>query len=115
MNEPKTHDWIFSIGTFKAPVNADGSTGVRWKMPEASNSDSNSDYGPAKVAEDIAKHRGIQTDTLFCLTELATGKRYEVRVTATRVISYSVSSCEEVGISDTSWRPRHAIRKGVGP
>jgi len=111
MNEPKKHDWIFSIGTWKAPVNADGSTGVLWSTTPVSDSDRD----PAKVAGDIAKHCAIQTDdALLCLTELATGRRYEVLIKARRVISYSVERCEEVGVSDSSWRPRHAIRKGVG-
>jgi len=49
------------------------------------------------VAEDIAKDRVFQQDTLLCLTEVATGKRYEVVVKATHVIHHNVIQCKEVG------------------
>ncbi len=93
MDKQKTHDWIFSIGTWNVPTNADGSRGVSWRTTPATNLD----LDPAKVAEDIAKDRVFQQDTLLCLTEVATGKRYEVVVKATHVIHHNVIQCKEVG------------------
>lgn len=89
----KTHDWFFSIGTWNVPSNADGSRGVMWRTTPTSNLD----LDPTKVAEDIAKDRVFQQDTVLCLTELLTGRRYEVFVKATHVINHNVVQCKEVG------------------
>ncbi len=92
-NKSKTHDWIFSIGTWNVVSNADGSRGVLWRTTPTTNLD----LDPAKVAEDIAKDRVFNQDTLVCLTEIQTGRRYEVVVKATHVINHSVIQCKEVG------------------
>lgn len=91
--KPKTHDWFFSIGTWNVPSNADGSRGLMWRTEPASNLD----LDPAKVAEDIARDRVLQQDTVLCLTEAGTGRRYEVVVKATHAITHNAIQCKEVG------------------
>jgi len=89
----KTHDWVFSVGTWNAQPNADGSRGVVWRTTPSSTLD----LDPVKVAVDIAKDRVFQQDTLVCLTEIQTGRRYEIVVKATHAITHSVLQCREVG------------------
>jgi hypothetical protein len=72
--------WLFSIRTWEAPYNADGSRGIMWSATSGSD--------PAKIAEDIAGACVFQSDTLLCLTDLAAGKRYEVLVKVVRTVSY---------------------------
>jgi hypothetical protein len=80
--------WIFSIGTWDAPWNDDGSRGILWNKSESSD--------PSQVAEDIAREHALQSDALFCLKELATGKRYEVLVKPQRVINYVTASSKAI-------------------
>lgn len=89
----RTHDWIFSIGTWNVPSNADGSRGVVWRTTPTANLD----LDPVKVAEDIARDRVFHQDTLVCLTEIQTGRRYEVLVKATHAITHNAIQCKEVG------------------
>jgi hypothetical protein len=93
MDKPKSHDWVFSIGTWNVPLNADGSRGVVWRTTPTTNLD----LDPAKVAEDIARDRVLQQDMLVCLTEIQTGRRYEVFVKAVHAITHSAIQCKEVG------------------
>lgn len=79
--------WIFSIGTWEAPYNADGSRGVIWFAPSGSD--------PAKVAQDIASSRVLQSDALLCLTDVVAGKRFEVLVKVVRTMSYAAQSPQE--------------------
>lgn len=79
--------WIFSIRTWEAPYNADGSRGLAWFAPSGSD--------PAQVAQDIASSRGLQSDTLLCLTDVTAGKRYEVLVKVVRTVSYVAQAPEE--------------------
>jgi hypothetical protein len=79
--------WLFSIGSWNAPYNADGSRGVLWSAPSGSD--------PAKIAEDIATSRALQSDALLCLTDLTTQKRYEVFVKVVRTVSYAAQSPKE--------------------
>jgi hypothetical protein len=92
-DKPKTHDWLFSIGGWNVASNADGSRGTLWQTKPMTNLD----LDPAKVAEDIARDRVIQADTLLCLTEIATGRRYEVSIKAAHVITHNAIRCVEVG------------------
>jgi len=85
---PKTQGWLFSIGSWESPYNADGSRGVLWS--ESSSTD------PSRVAEDIARDRALQSDALICLTELATGRRHEVLVKAVRAINYGAAGSREI-------------------
>jgi hypothetical protein len=93
MDKTKTHDWLFSINTWNVPSNADGSRGTLWRTEPGSNLD----LDPAKVAEDIARNRVLQQDSVICLTEVSTGRRYEVVVKATHTITHSTTQCREVG------------------
>ena len=79
--------WLFSIKTWEAPYNADGSRGILWSAPSGSD--------PAKVAGDIAGKYVFQSDTLLCLTDLAADKRYEVVVQVVRTVSYVVGQAVE--------------------
>ena len=82
-----TTGWIFSIRTWEAPYNADGTRGIMWSAPSGSD--------PAKIAADIAASRVFQSDTLVCLTDVAAGKRYEVLVKVVRTVSYVAQAPQE--------------------
>lgn len=79
--------WRFSIRTWEAPYNADGSRGILWSAPSGSD--------PVKIAEAIAKVCVFQSDTLLCLTDLAAQKRYEVLIKVLRTVSYVAQAAVE--------------------
>jgi hypothetical protein len=81
-----TWDWRYSVGGWNIESSENFQT-----IPFSS-----VDFSPETVAIAIAEDLLLQEDTLICLTEAATGKRYEIMVAAHRVIEYTCRTVSEI-------------------